>query len=75
MTRENIDDDELLRTEQAGAAAVRVASLVAAGDDGIEREAAGFETGDLDGEAHALGGEGGAVEEELAAGDFGTLEE
>lgn len=72
---EDINDDELVGAKRAGAAAVGVASLVAAGDDGIGRVAAGGEAGDLDGVAHALAGKRFAVEEEAAALDGGGAEE
>ncbi len=52
--RENIEDDELVGPERAGTAVVRVAGLVAAGDDGVEGGAALAEDGALDGEFQDL---------------------
>ena len=52
--RENIENDEVVGPERAGAAVVRIAGLVAAGDDGVEGRAALAEDGALDGEAEDL---------------------
>ncbi|MEY4816666.1 MAG: hypothetical protein RLZZ162_3739 [Verrucomicrobiota bacterium] len=48
--REDVDDDELIWPEGSGAPLMGVAGLVAAGDDGVGRDAARLQNGDLDGE-------------------------
>ena len=68
--RENIDDDELVRTEQTGAAFVRVAGLVATSHDGVAGVAALLTDGRFQLEAESLRGQHLAAMDEGAALDL-----
>ena len=72
--RENIDDDEFAGAQRAGAAVVRIARLIAAGDDGVGGDAAGLEDRDLDGKFEDLARDEFAAVEKFAAGDFAGAE-
>lgn len=73
--RENIDDDQFVRANRAGAAFVRIARLVSAGDDGIGGNPAGLKDGDLDGELKQLACDKAAAMEELTPGNFARAED
>lgn len=60
----NVNDDEFVGAERAGAALVRVAGLVSAGGDGVGRDGARGEAGRFDGEFQSLAGERFALEDE-----------
>ena len=60
----DVNDDEFVGSERAGAALVRVAGLVAAGGDGVGGDGARGEAGRLDGEFQSLAGERFALEDE-----------
>ena len=68
VTREKVEDDEFARTEWSAAAVVRIASLFAARDDGVGRQAASVQDGAVDLGAQALAGEDAAAPVEFRAG-------
>ena len=61
VAREDVDDDEFPRAQRPAAAFVRVARLLAAGDDGVRRRAARAEDGGVDLGAQALAGQHAAA--------------
>ena len=70
--REKVEDDEFTRAERTAAALVRVARLLAAGDDGVRRRAALAQDGRIDLGAEALGGERGVAPTKFGVG-HGTV--
>jgi len=72
--REDIDDDQLVGAQRTRAALVRVARLVAAGGDGVERDRAGLDARGLDRDLQALAGERAALVDEAAAPDLAGAE-
>ncbi len=75
-TREDVDDDELVRSEGAVTALVRIAGLIAAGDNGgaVGLSALGHDGG-FDGEAKTFGRERFTLLEKGAAANLGGTED
>ncbi len=70
-TRENIENDQIVGTQGTAATAVGIAGLITASDNGVGRDGAFFQTGDLNREAEPFTGQRLALEHQFFALDRG----